>query len=202
MGAHKTYLFFLVAALCHLMPLHAQELGGNSPDPTRHRIGFNIGYGNQGLGLNVNYDYRINLIQLQYNYVFISKSSWQLDILVQPQYNFTDYSRNMYDPELLTGTEFGINFGLVFRKNIVDNLLSLYGLVSTGPHSVSGVPDRQRPGFLFSNNFFGGLTLELFKGTLLDFRLGFRHISNANLWKPNGGINNIVIGGGLLFNLN
>ncbi|MBM3441042.1 MAG: acyloxyacyl hydrolase, partial [Bacteroidetes bacterium] len=62
-------------------------------------------------------------------------------------------------------------------------------------------PTRQARGFIFSDNAFGGVNLKCAKHTWIDLRIGFRHISNAGLREPNGGVNNLMLSGGFIFDL-
>jgi hypothetical protein len=166
----------------------------------RHRTGFITGFGGHAC-LNVSYDYRVIFFQAQYYYALFPKITWGIDILAQPQYNRTRFRYISTDIDETKGYEFGINAGLVIRKNLFDDLLSLYSLFSAGPHYVSGVPERQAPGFIFSDNIFLGINIRLSGNTYLDLRAGYRHISNASLKEINDGVDNTVLSGGLLFNL-
>ncbi|SOE23554.1 Lipid A 3-O-deacylase (PagL) [Spirosomataceae bacterium TFI 002] len=152
------------------------------------------------VGLNVEYDYQILFFQFQYYWAFLRKKSWGLDLVVQPQYNLTKFKIED-NPNELKGYELGVNAGVMIRKNLFKDRLSIYSIISAGPHYLSGCPERQSKGFIFSDNLFAGLNLKLFKNTYLDFRPGFRHISNASLSRPNGGLNNFVISAGVMHNL-
>lgn len=171
---------------------------------SRHLAGFMVGYGDQNTSLaslDVNYDYRVMLFQAQYHYILVPKKTWDLQIVVQPQYNITKFKPVNYLDDKTSGSEFGLNAGLQIRKTIFKNLLSCYFLVSSGPHFVSGTPTRQSRGFIFSDNFFVGTNIKLKENVLLNMRCGYRHISNLELKQPNGGVNNLIYGGGLLFTL-
>ena len=88
--------------------------------------------------------------------------------------------------------EVGINAGLYYQKTI-PSLFTFRLELSSGPHFVTVETRRQARGFIFSDN----LTLHLLnlgeKGRLSIF-LGYRHISNAALKEPNGGIDNLMVG--------
>jgi hypothetical protein len=204
--------------------------GTNLFNDARHRIGFVGGFGGQNLNqilsninetdamkirnyliseginpdeidLNVEYDYEVQFFQLQYYWAFLRKKTWGLDLLIQPQYNKTTFRHVDNIPDETNGYELGVNVGLLIRKNIFKDFLSFYAILSTGPHYVSGTPQRQSDGFIFSDNLLFGLNVKLLKNIYLDIRPGFRHISNASLTHPNGGVNNFVINGGFLLNL-
>ena len=187
-------IFFLCSDI-----LTPQE--NSSSNDSKYNIGFISGYGNQSL-LNVNYDYRVIFFHAQLYYTFIDKSTWSMEILVQPQYNITKFRHVDTLAVESNGYEFGLNAGVLARKNLFEDFLSLYILISAGPHYVSGTPEIQARGFVFSDNFFTGLTVKLNENVHLDLRSGFRHISNASLKKPNGGVNNVILSGGILLKLN
>lgn len=163
---------------------------------TRHKLGFMSGYGDQSF-LDVSYTYEVIFLQMQYYYSFHRRRTWGLELLFQPQYNTTNYAHVDGYSSLTPGYEFGLNGGVLIRKNWFDDFLSLYFLLSAGPHYVSGTPERQESGFVFSDNIMGGVNLRFFKGSYLDVRYGYRHLSNANLKKPNLGINNMALNLGI-----
>lgn len=167
---------------------------------TRHRTGFITGFGGQ-TGLNADYDYHVIFFQVQYYYALSPRKTWGIDILVQPQYNRTRFKYVNTDIIEAKGFEFGLNTGILIRKNLYHDHLSIYSLFSAGPHYVSGVPERQAPGFIFSDNIFLGINIKLSGNTYFDLRAGYRHISNASLKEINNGVDNTVLSGGLLFNL-
>ena len=92
--------------------------------------------------------------------------------------------------------EFGLNVGFQHVYPLVENFLSTYIFISTGPHFMSANTVRQAKGFLFSDNFGAGIYL--FPGKNAAINLGFRlrHMSNADTRSPNQGINtfNYLIG--------
>ncbi len=191
------YIAATVVLLFSLNCLFAQEASLNS---SKHRVGGVVGVGNQ-LWLDVDYHYGVNFYQLQYYRSVLGRESWSLDILFQPQYNRTKYRPVDNIPHKNDGFELGLNVGLLIRKNLMDDFISIYSLVSLGPHYVSGTPKRQADGFIFSDNLFVGFNIMLYENIYLDIRPGFRHISNAGLKRPNGGVNNAVISAGILVNL-
>ena len=226
----KINLYLIVVILFFIKGSSLSAQGISLFDDSKHRIGFITGFGGENLsqllddinekdamklrnyltsiginpnkeGLNVKYDYQVQFFQLQYYWSFLSKETWGLDLLAQPQYNLTRYRHVDNIPDEVKGYEIGINLGVLIRKNFFKNILSLYGFISSGPHYVSGTPQRQSSGFIFSDNFFVGMNIKLFKNTYLDLRPGFRHISNAGLTHPNRGVNDLIISGGILVNL-
>ncbi len=170
---------------------------------SEHKIGFigGIGISTNQIGITVNYDYEVTLFQLQYFYTILDKGTWQLELIGQPQFNTSSFVPQDNEDVIIKGYEYGLNGGVVIRKYFFDYALSLYGLLSAGPHYVSDVPNRQAAGFIFSDNFMIGTSIHLFKSVELDLRTGIRHLSNANLKKPNGGINNFLLNAGFTVDL-
>lgn len=179
--------------------LKAQE--SNLFNDSKHRVGFIYGYGSQKY-LGVAYEYKINFFQAQYYRSIKRKETWGFDVLFQPQFNTVKYRHVDGEDPVDNGFEYGLNIGFLARKNLYKDALSLYGFISVGPHFVSGTPKRQANGFIFSDNFFIGLNIKLYENIYLDLRPGFRHISNASLKSPNGGVNTVILSGGILVNLN
>jgi len=177
------------------------SFGFAQSNSVKNTVGFIVGYGDQS-GLNVNYDHRVVLYKAHYGRNLVSKKAWALDIVFRPQYNVTEFRPVNRQPEKTDGIEFGLNIGFQAKLRLIENFLNYYVLVSTGPHYVSGVPKRQKDGFLFSDNIITGLNINLNRNVILDFNYGIRHISNAGLDRTNAGINNSIWGAGILFNLN
>jgi hypothetical protein len=177
---------------------HSQQNEASS-----HKSNFNIsfGYGTQDF-MKVTYHYTVRIFQLEYGYSITKKENWSLDLLAQTQVNTTTFRKQDEIPEETDGFEYGLHAGLRFRKVVVPNLLSCYLGGSIGPHYISDAPIRQTPGFIFSDNLFLGMTARLANKLYLDVRPTFRHISNANLVKPNKGINNFILNVGLSFRVN
>ena len=92
--------------------------------------------------------------------------------------------------------EFGANLGL--RSYICINpRFYIYQMIGSGPHYISADVQRQAKGFIFSDNFAVGAFTSLKKKNLfLNLQLRYRHISNAGLKSPNGGIDswNFLVG--------
>lgn len=175
-------------------------------DRNRLKIGFITGYGDQSFGgildLGVEYRYRVHFYQLQYYYAFKNKATWSLEFLIQPQFNASRLAPIDDVPDDVKGYEFGINFGVLIRKYLFNEFVSIYGTFGVGPHFISQAPGRQTKGFIFTENILIGVNIRIVKGMYLDLRGGVRHVSNAGLQKPNDGINTIVLGAGVLFSLN
>jgi hypothetical protein len=170
----------------------------------RNKLGFITGYGFQEaevfdatISIGVEYYYEVYFFALQgYRNVY-QKKSFGIDLLLQPQFNLTNYIFDVkWVPGMRTGYEFGVNFGAVFRENLKNDLMSFYLSLSIGPHYISGELNRQASGFIFSDNIDLGANLKVYKNLYLDLRFGLRHISPAGLTQPDSGINTLMIYGG------
>ncbi len=162
----------------------------------QHKLGFNIGVGtNNGLGftsIDIDRDYEVLLLQLEHNYRLLKYKRFSLEVLSQPQFNLSRFKKE--DTTSYSNSyEFGINVALSFKLNIYRDILSFYGLIGSGPHYIANTPRRQSDGFIFSDNFFTGLSYQYNKGHFLELRAGKRHASNLNFQDRNGGINTFVI---------
>ncbi len=179
----------------------AANTGNNDFYGNTHRTGLMVGRGvqkNDPFAINSPANYKVVLIRGQY---FLGLANWSgagIDILFQPQLNFSrlEEGENRNNPE--NGIEFGINAGILGRKTFLDGNAAVYTLISAGPHFISKSPEYQASGFIFSDNFAIGLNQKLSHKTYLDLRFGYRHLSNAGLNKPNKGIDNWIIGLGII----
>ncbi len=165
------------------------------------RFGVDIGYGFQN-GLDVKYHHQVYFMQMKYFIDIINKDKWSLDIALIPQYNHTRYKVSNNSSNHENGIEFGLQLGFLGRHSFKDENGSFFLLLGAGPHYVSGVPERQTPGFIFSDNIMAGIDIKVGKNVGYVLSGGFRHISNASLKQPNGGINNLMVFTGLVFTVN
>ena len=96
--------------------------------------------------------------------------------------------------------EFGFNAGLRYHLGLTP-FLELNAAIGSGPHFISVQTRRQADGFIFSDNMEIGFTYFMPVRTTINVKARFRHISNAGLQAPNGGIDNlfVVIGIGTTF---
>ncbi len=84
--------------------------------------------------------------------------------------------------------EFGIGIGVQYRYPFTERLAG-YLSGSTGPHYMTLVTAEQARGFLFSNTLGAGLYYFMREDSALILGYRYRHLSNAGLVEPNGGIN-------------
>lgn len=177
-------------------------------ETSKNKIGFSIGYGDQvvkilglGVDLKVDYSYEIFFAQFHYLHSILNNYPWEIALILQTEYGITYYKPNKNFQVNLRSQEIGMGAGVIFSYNLVDDLLNTYFLVSTGPHYSQKSPDRQISGFMFNSNLDIGVIIYMQNNLSFDIRTGFRHLSNANLKIPNGGINNWIISFGILYNL-
>ena len=170
---------------------------------TRRRLpafGLQSGYGFQN-GLDVSYHYEVVFLKMKTFYTIYGTGKWSFDLVPQPQVNISRYKVTNNSAKTDHGIEFGVNVGFAFMRYFDAGHTGLYIMAGAGPHYVSGVPERQAPGFILSDNVALGFTGLLSDRLALDLSAGFRHISNASLKRPNGGVNNLVVMGGVVVQL-
>lgn len=196
----KHTILILISTFFCLLLTQAQEI---APLTKRgNKAGLISGYGGQNEPfVSVNYTHEVIFIQGQYFHSMSSKPHWQWDFVWQPQFNLTRFRFIDLISELEPGYEIGVNMGVMCSYVFSRDVFRPYLMLSVGPHYVSGVPKRQSPGFIFSDNAFLGFMLRLNARMWLDMRPGYRHISNAGLLRRNGGVNNAVLSGGFLVDL-
>jgi len=203
---HRTFIVAAIpksSALIMMFLFGSHSLiGQTGAVDAEHRFSASIvpSIGSQQL-LNLNYQYQSRLLQLQLNGPLRSRASrnekaFRLQWLLQLQ---TGYSLYRYDEQspIERGIEAGINGGFTLSWQDRHRRLIPYMAVHAGPHYISGRIKRQKAGFIFSDNFALGLLLRMKKDIYLDIRPAFRHLSNAGLGLPNGGINSLQWGLGI-----
>lgn len=100
---------------------------------------------------------------------------------------------------LLNGQK-AYEFGFNVRANLnftISQYDVISGTVGSGPHYLIYQNGRQTDGFLFSDNFLASYIryFELNnRHCYVKVEIGYRHISNAGIEKPNGGISNFIVG--------
>jgi lipid A 3-O-deacylase len=87
--------------------------------------------------------------------------------------------------------EFGLGIGLQYTYPLME-LISPYFLLVTGPHYISVDTTTQSGGFNFATAAGVGFYVSLAKKIALNCGYRYRHVSNAELRQPNGGINSHI----------
>lgn len=115
---------------------------------------------------------------------------------------FRIYSEYQFNPVMVYKNEktswsydCGISNGLQILYTLTPKI-HLYTLIGTGAHYAAVKTVRQKQGFIFSDNMDAGFYYHFKNNWALNFSFRIRHMSNANLWMPNHGINtsNYLIG--------
>lgn len=173
------------------------------------RFGVSFGYGNQvmkifggGIDLNVKYLYEVYLFEVDYITSLFAGETWNVESQLNIIYGYSNFKSNINNREKIKSSEVGINSGFLIKKNIWDDNLKIYFASSLGLIYTEALPERQISGIMFCGNYSVGVQIKLNRNHFIDLRTGFRHLSNAGLRRPNGGINNWIVNFGSVFVIN
>ena len=167
-----------------------------------YQIGYNVGYAsvNNFIFKDDDYYYEVYLQKIQILYR-VKSGILDYDFIFQPEVNRAQHKLfnpwfaghpNTYSErrERLMRhkfiNEYIFNCGLILRTAINSNL-NIYGLASIGPGYFDEDSERMAKGIGFSDNLALGINFQFFRRFVLDSRLGFRHVSNAEIKQPNEG---------------
>jgi hypothetical protein len=144
---------------------------------------------------SINNGYKPVLIQANFRFPLIKNNGLhQATLYVQPQFNpvlpITGYNQFLF--------ETGVNLGIAYEYYIPQKAILFIG-GSIGPHYINIETDLQANGFIFSDNLFAGVHQIVDRNWMLTYQVKFRHISNAGLQSPNGGIDNFFAGVGVSY---
>ena len=187
----RTWLLFCILSVVFL----SSQAQTTDPVFERNRIGLYYGFGGKSLEfvkLATRYQYEIRQIEIQYSYLLFPGRTIDLDVVVSPQVNLTRFNSEFSTTGETKGEEWGFTAGLAPRIHSEDRNMAIYLLVSSGPIYVTGTPERQAHGINFASNFMAGVYYQIMPKVNLDFRSGFRHLSNSQIRYPNAGLNNLV----------
>lgn len=169
------------------------------------RSGIVVGYASQNTFIKQESDYtyesKIVKFSNHFNWAKSKKHSWEL--LVEPSYYLSKHQMINYwfishtvengdalrkeFMQLKTINEYVLNLGLVYRRYL--NLKSsIYTTLNTGPMYIDTDTERLKKGFAFSDILSVGYNYKM-ENLSFDAKFMFRHASNANLQKPNYGLN-------------
>ncbi|BAO54135.1 acyloxyacyl hydrolase [Nonlabens marinus] len=181
------------------------------------RLGVHIGYSQQDVFPfgDEDYAHTSRYIKLQIGTPIWERQRQSLEVLVEPSVYFVEHQLlNLFfikpshpnfqeNRELFTQNrsyqEYALNLGLIYAYSLNQNFKT-YGLISVGPMTATADTERQRKGFSFSDILGIGMRYELGKWNY-DLRFSLRHVSSANLRRPNNGHNNAGIEIGFSYNL-
>jgi hypothetical protein len=152
-----------------------------------------VGWGNS---FSKNTNYQVYYFMGDYSRSFkVPKKKDFAAWYAEPQFNLVTDS---YTPksEINHDYEFGLNLGIRNYVKIKEGFY-FYQMLGSGPHYISAKVGRQASGFIFSDNLSIGSLFRLAQQhVLVNVQYVQRHISNANLKSPNGGVNsyNFTVG--------
>ena len=183
------------------------------------KFGFNYGQGEQETFPfnSPDYSYDAVFYKFQFNYGLFRKGKWIFELNAEPALYIVEhqllnkyYVRPDWGDDYLekrgeftqkkTINEYVINFGFLSRYMIF-NRFSIYALGSIGPMFSDTDTERMSAGFAFSDIFALGSSYQI-KRFLIDLRYSLRHVSNANIRKPNNGYNSANLEFGLTYQIN
>lgn len=182
----------LILFLMLLLPLISLQAAAESQPARNSWLGISLGHGFQN-GLQVEYHHQNLFLAATYHARLLSRQSLSLEWILMPQFNISRYKVTNNSREVLRGFEAGVLPGAIIRWSLADESFHMFFLAAVGPHYASGLPERQSAGFIFSDNLMLGCGIRLPADYILDFYGGFRHLSNAGIKRPNGGINSLML---------
>jgi hypothetical protein len=107
-----------------------------------------------------------------------------LSLFFEPQFGFAPTNKQ-------NGVEFGVGVGLKYAYPIGDSY-SVYILGSVGPHVMTLKTQDQADGFIFNDTIGLGTAFKISPGSAINIECRLRHLSNAEIQKPNYGIENLI----------
>lgn len=195
----KHPIFFLTAAAILLtLPLCAfgdQAESGLLSKFSLTESTFIVGYGNGNLSEG-DYEHVALIWHLGFDlkrlFTRLQEHSGVLSLALEPKIN------PVFNPD--TDVEVGISFGLKYRYPISETW-SVYVLGSVGPHLITVQTKDQANGLVFFDTVGAGFAFFLTKQAAINLEYRFRHVSNAGIKEPNGGIDShiVAIGYSLFF---
>ncbi len=185
----KNYAFLKVQ-LCIIIIIifcSTQAKSQESKKPFFAEKGFGIGVSTYSIILPEGSHYRPLLLMGNFGIQLTQKEKkgkWW--IMLEPQIN------PVFLDNQLKEAEFGINVAFRYKFQLAESF-SFYAQLGSGPHFITIPTERQAHGFIFSDNLAIGFSKVLSNNWRLNTELRIRHISNANVMKPNRGMNNLFV---------
>ena len=182
-----------------------------------YKLGFNYGFGSVDnlFFTDEDYFYEFQLRKFQIYYKIKQGELLDYEFIFQPEINTTKHQltsdryvvgrmhplieRVEEMQTFKTFNEYVMNFGVIVRKNIGVKS-SVYFLASIGPGYFERTTERMEKGIGFSDNLALGFSYQINK-LFIDSRLGYRHVSNADINEVNDGYDAIVVDLGIGFYL-
>lgn len=182
------------------------------------RVGFVYGFASQNTYIrqDSDYTYENNVFKISTHFNLYKNKNHGWELLIEPSYykskhqmiNYWSISHTVVNGDELRANfmklksmnEYVLNLGVVYRYFLNQNL-SLYALGNVGPMYIDTDTERLKKGFAFSDIFALGANYKINKISF-DFRTMIRHVSNANLQKPNYGLNSVGFEFGTYYEFN
>jgi hypothetical protein len=177
------------------MGLFLTGVRGQAVRVPKGRASWGVGFaiGGQGL-MHVDYRHRIGVLMPEMRKQVRERGVWRWDVMVQPQWVFVTRRAN----DMATGEdrawELGLSGGLSLGLRRPRSYSMPYVGMAIGPHFLSGSIPRQSAGPAFCSQLFAGIRRRMGPRFEWELRGGFRHVSNAGMSSPNGGINHSFLG--------
>ncbi|NHM00985.1 acyloxyacyl hydrolase [Flavobacterium difficile] len=196
------FYFFIIFNLFFSISISAQEI---LPKFKWLRSGIVVGIASQNNLIKQEWDYtyetQIFKFSNHFNWSKKRKHSWE--ILVEPSYyrsnhqmiNYWFISHTVPNGDALrakymqpkTINEYALNAGIIYRR-FLNVQASVFATLNSGPMYIDTDTERLKKGFAFSDVISIGYNYK-WKKISFDAKFMFRHASNANLQKPNYGLN-------------
>ena len=210
----KRFRVILLIVFCVLSFSSASSAEGKRPI----RIGFGFGTGKQPFFpfSSPDYSYKVQGYKILLNYRIKESGTFCYELQAEPGIYFADHrllNEFFIQPKAGTDylelrkrfmaekriTEYVLNIGFQVRM-CLNQKWSLFVLGSIGPMISDTQTERLAKGFAFSDIIAAGVAFKT-RRVLFELRPGLRHVSNANLQKPNGGHNSSNIDFGISISL-
>lgn len=191
-------MLFLVAMFLLFNPINAysRPLMSNSSLP---RFGLHLEFGGHWFELvksKTPYQYGFTMMHFSHGQPLAEVGKQPLILISDVHLGLAKFAEPKGPP---WHRSFEMGFSLGFKQKLgLGQGKAGYLTLLTGPHFLSDSPLRQVAGFMFNTYLLGGTSFRLTNVLMLDVQFGWRHLSNAGMREPNGGINNVVVKCGLI----
>ena len=183
------------------------------------RIGILYGFASQNtiLKQDSDYTYKSDIFKFSSHFNIYSKNRHALELSVEPSYYKSKHESLNYWHAFYTSSEtpdlyreqymklkdveeYVLNLGVIYRFCLLSDL-SVYALGNVGPMYIDTDTEMLKKGFAFSDIFALGTNYKMNKISF-DVKCMIRHVSNANLQKPNYGLNSVGFEFGVYYEFN
>lgn len=214
------FIFCFTLVLNFLFSFSQDSITNNSITNKKWlRIGVVYGFASQNTVLkqDSDYTYETTVFKISSHFSLYKRRKHSFEFLIEPSYYKSQHKSLNYWHEFYTSSdtpdvfrerymklkdmnEYVLNLGLIYRYYLKPNF-SAYVLGNVGPMYIDTDTEMLRKGFAFSDIFALGANYKINKISF-DFRTMIRHVSNANLQKPNYGLNSVGFEFGAYYEFN